>query len=79
MNNYATDQGVLNAQHNAVELACRVEEQRIRPFMLLRPKIFKDGNAWCALLGENIAVGVVGFGDTPEDAAKAFDEAWKSP
>jgi hypothetical protein len=50
-------------------------EQR-RPFVLLRPAIFPDGNEWCALYGENLQEGVAGFGETPEKAAIAFDLAW---
>ena len=47
-----------------------------RPFMMLKPRIFIDGNQWCALYGENIQDGVAGFGDSPELAAKDFDLAW---
>jgi len=47
-----------------------------RPFMLLKPRIFIDGNQWCALYGENLQDGVAGFGETPELAAKSFDLSW---
>ena len=47
-----------------------------RPFMLLRPRIFIDGNQWCALYGENLQDGVAGFGDTPAKAATQFDFEW---
>lgn len=46
------------------------------PFVVLRPRLFPDGDQWCALLGDNIQVGVVGFGDTPSQAANDFDNAW---
>lgn len=36
---------------------------------------FKDGDQWCVLLGENIQVGVCGFGDTPAAAIYEFDKA----
>ena len=74
---YASEQGVLNGQWNAAEMACQVEMQRMRPFMLLRPKMYLDGNRWCALYGDDIQIGVCGFGDTPEKAAEAFDFAWR--
>ena len=48
-----------------------------RPSVLWKPSLFRDGNQWCALLGENIQEGVVGFGDSPDAAAWAFDEAWR--
>lgn len=47
-----------------------------RPFMLLHPRIYSDGNMWCVLFGENIQEGVCAFGDTPAKAATAFDIAW---
>lgn len=47
-----------------------------RPFVLYKPRLFPDGNQWCALLGEDLQSGVVGFGDSPNDASNAFDKAW---
>jgi hypothetical protein len=44
-------------------------------FVNLRPRLFIDGNQWCALYGENLQDGVAGFGDSPADAARAFDAA----
>jgi len=35
-------------------------------------KLFKDGNQWCVLVGDNIQEGVCGFGDTIEDALYEF-------
>lgn len=74
---YASEQGILNAQWNAAALAGMVEAERLRPFMLLRPQMFLDGNQWCALYGENLQHGVAGFGDTPDAASKDFDRQWK--
>ena len=50
-----------------------------RPSVLFRPRIYKDGNSWCALYGDNLQSGIAGFGDTPEKACAAFDEAWRKP
>ena len=50
--------------------------ERLRPFILYQPKLFRDGNQWCALLGENLQEGVAGFGPSPAKAAWAFDAAW---
>ena len=33
-------------------------------------KVFKDGDAWCALIGEDLEYGICGFGETKFDAAK---------
>ena len=51
---------------------------RMRPSVLYRPTLSADGTKWMALYGENLAVGVAGFGDTPEQAMVAFDAAWVS-
>ena len=48
-----------------------------RPCVLWKPRLFIDGNQWCALLGENIQEGVVGFGDSPDAAMWEFDVAWR--
>lgn len=48
------------------------------PSVLHRPRIFPDGDQWCALYGDNLQEGVAGFGDTPEQACAAFDRAWST-
>lgn len=58
-----------------------VEElQRARrlntPSAIYRPELFQEGNAWCAVFGRDIAVGVVGCGESPQEAMLAFDAAW---
>lgn len=50
--------------------------QMQRPSAVFKPRIFPDGNQWCALLGDNLQEGVAGFGDSPELACEAFDKAW---
>ena len=49
------------------------------PFTIYRPRIFIDGNQWCALYGENIQDGVAGFGGSPEKAAEDFNRNWALP
>ena len=46
------------------------------PSLLWRPRLFIDGDQWCALYGENIHDGVAGFGNTPDKAMRAFDREW---
>jgi hypothetical protein len=55
-----------------------IQNEHTRPSVLMRPKIYMDGDAWCALYGDNLQDGVAGFGDTPEKAMLAFDAAWKN-
>lgn len=54
---------------------CAAAEQE-RPCVLFRPKVFIDGDQWCALYGENLQEGVSGFGASPAEAAAAFDAEW---
>ncbi len=54
----------------------KLKAERGRMFFVAKPKLFIDGNKWCALLGDNIQSGVVGFGDSPDEAARAFVFAW---
>jgi hypothetical protein len=48
-----------------------------KPSVIYRPKLFIDGNQWCALYGENIQDGVAGFGETPEKAMVDFDRNFR--
>lgn len=48
-------------------------------FSILRPKIYKDGNQWCVLYGDNVQDGICGFGDTPYKAVVDFNNSWNSP
>lgn len=41
----------------------------IYPFEInIEAELYKDGNKWCCLIGEDIQDGVAGFGDSPADA-----------
>jgi hypothetical protein len=46
------------------------------PHVQMRPKLFIDGDQWCALYGENLQDGVAGFGKSPAAACDAFNAAW---
>ena len=47
--------------------------QYIRPSVLFRPKICQDGNAFIALLGDDLQSGVAGCGEAPTEAMADFD------
>lgn len=66
--NYATEQGVLNAQYNT-------EIIKQLPHVIMRPSLTQDGNAWLAIYGD-LPTGVVGTGSTPAEAMADFDDAW---
>lgn len=78
MDNYEME--LLGRAHEAklrvIDMAEDVERERARPFVLLRPRMFPDGDQWCALYGDNLQDGVAGFGDTPANAAVDFDVQW---
>lgn len=62
---------------NAVcDAAHAIREAQTAPHVLYKPALFPDGNMWCALLGDDLMVGVAGFGETPAKAMAAFDKAW---
>jgi hypothetical protein len=46
------------------------------PHTIFVPKLSRDGNMWCALYGENIMEGIVGFGRSPNKAIERFDDAF---
>ena len=65
-------------QMAAYEWQIAAGEQQ-RPCVVFKPRLFKDGDQWCALLGENIQEGVTAFGKTPQEAMHNFDLAWAKP
>ena len=65
--------------HNAYVIQMTIAEvagQWQRPSTMFRPKLYPDGNQWCALYGDNLQEGVAGFGGTPEEAMLDFDRCW---
>lgn len=63
-------------EQELLEKQILVAETLIEPSCLYKPTITKDGNQFCALLGEDIQSGVCGFGDSPAEAFKDFDKSW---
>jgi len=67
-------------QHNDIQHGMNVElletEQQYKRFSMLNPKIYKDGNQWCVLYGENIQDGIAGFGNTPHEAVIDWEINW---
>jgi hypothetical protein len=41
------------------------------------PLLYKDGNAWCCLLGTDFQIGVTGCGDTALEAMLDWDKAYQ--
>ncbi len=53
-----------------------VAHQMQRPSVIFKPTLSQDGNAWIALYGEDLQVGVAGLGDSPAKAMDDFDKKW---
>jgi len=49
------------------------EYTELRPHAVFVPRLFLDGNQWCALYGENLQEGIAGFGETPQLAVTDFN------
>lgn len=64
---------VLDMENRVADINFEAAIKRNSPSYLLKPRLFVDGNQWCALYGENIQEGVAGFGDTPEKAFEDFN------
>jgi hypothetical protein len=64
------------AAMSAESIRC-VAGQYERPSVLYKPTLSLDGNQWCALLGDNLQVGLAAFGDTPAKAMWNFDKAFE--
>lgn len=73
------EQLVLNISgyaHEASQALIAAGYAHSAPSVIYKPKLMRDGNAWIALLGDNLQDGVVGTGSTPAEAMRAFDRAW---
>ena len=60
----------------AFEAVRSAASEHQRPSTMMRPKLYKDGDQWCALYGDDVQSGVTGFGESPQQAMWEFDAAW---
>lgn len=69
-----------NAICHAAEMAKESIQQAAQCYMspsaIYKPKLYRDGRKWCALLGDDLQSGVCGFGSSPSEAMMAFDKDW---
>ncbi len=59
----------------ATQLADHIATYHATWASTLKPRLFKDGDMWCALYGEGLQVGIAGFGPNPALALMAFETA----
>ena len=68
-----TDEMLLQSAQSQLSASVEAEEYNLVKILGLVP--YKDGSAWCVCWGENLTVGISGFGDTPYKAVLAFNRA----
>ena len=66
----------LDYQTSGINNQTAQEQQEFNLFAMLKPSIQKDGNQWCVLYGENLQVGLAGFGKSPHLAIMDFNNQW---
>ena len=65
-----------HSQQRIAQAAEQTAIEQQRPCVLLRPQLYRDGNKWCALYGDDLQNGIAGFGDTPVEAMNDFDRCY---
>jgi len=68
----AISHAALMVQHSLQQVISEYGE----PSVIYKPKLYMDGNSWCALYGDDIQSGCCGFGKTPADAMRDFNLNW---
>ena len=63
-----------NTRKAQTEIA--VINNEMRPSYYFRPSLSINGEQWCLFYGGSLQSGIVGFGNTPEEAAIDFDKNW---
>ena len=58
------------------EMNTLIQKQEYNLFSMLKPSLLIDGNQWVCLYGENLQVGIAGFGDTPYMAILSWNKEW---
>ncbi len=63
---------LMSAHAEIYAAACETNTAHIA----MRPRIYIDGDQWCALYGENVQDGIAGFGKSPYEAMMDFDRSY---
>ena len=72
----AAVESVLRAENIGHYATMAAESIRAAAGEYERPRIYVDGDKWCALYGDDLQCGVAGFGDSPAEAMLDFDACW---
>ena len=67
---------LLDCQTSDIRNQVAQEAQEFNLFATLNPRLQKDGNQWCVLYGDNLQVGIAGFGNSPHGAIMDFNSQW---
>jgi len=61
---------------SGIKYQTAIEMQEMALFALLKPSLQRDGDQWCVLYGENLQVGIAGFGNSPSLAIQNWNMEW---
>ena len=67
---------LLDANTSDINNVTAQEQNEFNLFSMLKPSLQRDGNQWCVLYGEDLQVGIAGFGDNPHQAIMNFNMEW---
>ena len=62
-------------QHNE-KMHLLIKQDEYNLFVMIKPKLYMDGDQWCCLYGDNLQTGIAGYGDTPYLAILDWNEGW---
>lgn len=65
------------AQMADIQMGILEEQEALHIIQVLQPKFSKDGNRYCFLYGELPNDCIVGFGETPRQAAQDFADNYR--
>ena len=76
LNKIASNLDISYVSQQIKDEAMIIAYEMTRPAVLYKPNLSLDGDLWCALYGDNIQIGVVGYGSSPAAAMTDFDNNW---
>lgn len=71
------DLDLIYKQNKYQESLIDIEAAEMRFMTACGANVFKDGDKWCCLSGDNLQEGIAGFGDTPLGAVIEHNVFWR--
>ena len=54
----------------------RATEEYERPCVVFKARLYRDGDQWCAIVGDDLQAGCAAYGESPSLAMRNFDTEW---